>query len=79
MGLIPKGIAQAPPVQVCADGKSIFAISGDTLSSFRFSITGGVLLDTINRDSIVVQWGLQSDVHRLGVQEIALGGCEGEW
>jgi hypothetical protein len=60
-------------------GKSLFAVSGDTLSSFRYSIEGGVFLDTTKRDSLVVQWGMQEGLYRIGMQEIAFGGCEGNW
>ena len=78
--------AQSPPLQQCIGGKSIFAVSGDPLSTFRFSITdmlgvpgGGKVLDSTNRDSIVVQWGTAEGLFMIGVQEIAYGGCEGEW
>ena len=72
-----KAQAQSPPLQQCTGGRSIFAVSGDPLSTFRFSITdmlgvpgGGVVLDSTKRDSIVVQWGTTEGLFKIGVQEI---------
>jgi hypothetical protein len=79
-GIIPKAHAQSPPLRQCIGGKAQFAVGGDEASTFRFEVTGGGrILDSINRDSIVVQWGMRPGLHRIGVQEISLGDCEGEW
>ena len=78
-GILPKASAQSPPLQQCIGGKSLFGVTGDTLSTFRYSITGGVFLDNSRADSILVQWGMERGLYRLGVQEVAYGGCEGEW
>jgi hypothetical protein len=69
----------------------VFAVNssdtiGGDLATFRYSITdtngvpgGGVFLDTSRPDSLVVEWGMTEGLYRVGVQEIAYGGCEGEW
>ncbi len=70
---------QSRPLVQCIGSKAIFAVGGDSLSTFRYSITGGEFLDTSKHDSLVVKWDLEEGLHRIGVQEIAYGGCEGEW
>jgi hypothetical protein len=78
VGFTPVAHAQLP-LRQCVGGKAQFAISGDSLSTFRYSITGGTLLSAAKPDSVVVQWGMQRGAYRLGVQEISYGGCEGAW
>ncbi len=78
MGLAPAARAQSP-LRQCVGGKSLFAVSGDTLSTFRYSITGGEFLTTAKPDSVVVKWGLHKGQYKVGVQEIANAGCEGGW
>jgi len=69
--VIPKVQAQAsPPIQACVGGRSVFAVSGDTASSFRFEVIGGEVICSERYDSIVVQWGLQQGLARFSVQEI---------
>lgn len=74
-----KTYAESPPLQQCAGGRSIFAVTGDSASTFRYSITGGVFLDTTRNDSIVVEWDRTHGLCTIGVQEISLAGCKGEW
>lgn len=78
MGFAPVVLAQ-PPLRQCIGGKALFAVSGDTLSTFRYSVTGGVLLAAAKPDSVVVRWGMKRGAYRVGVQEVSLGGCEGAW
>ena len=93
-GSIPKAFAQSPPVRQLIGGKAVFAVDGDKFfdnlpklidippeakPTFRYSITGGVFLDTTRHDSLVVEWGLVQGMYQICAQEIAWGGCEGEW
>ncbi len=66
-------------IKQCVNGKAQFAVSGDTLSSFRYSVTGGTLLSVARSDSVVVKWGLRRGSYRLGVQETSAAGCDGPW
>ena len=69
--IIPKVQAQdSPPIQACVGGRSVFAVSGDPHSSFRFEVTGGTVIDSTRLDSIVVQWDMQQGLARFSVQEI---------
>jgi len=69
--VIPKVQAQSsPPIQACIGGRSVFAVSGDTASSFRFFVRGGEVICSERNDSIVVQWGMQQGLARFSVQEI---------
>ncbi|MCL2414286.1 MAG: hypothetical protein FWC94_03430 [Bacteroidales bacterium] len=73
LGLVPKLQAQtSPPIQVCAEGKSVFAVSGMPDSEFRFKVEGGKVVDSTRLDSIVVQWGQEQGLFRIGVQEIPM-------
>ena len=69
--VIPKVQAQSsPPIQACVGGRSVFAVSGDPGSSFRFEVEGGEVICSARNDSIVVQWGTQQGLARFSVQEI---------
>ncbi|MCL2027941.1 MAG: hypothetical protein FWG79_05575 [Bacteroidales bacterium] len=83
----------------CIGSKAVFAVSGNPYSTYNYSITdlygnpkGGQFLNTDRLDSIVVEWGLDAGLLRIGVQEITgvppeiaalmgipVEGCEGEW
>jgi len=76
---MPKAVAQSPPLLQFVGNKAVFAVSGDSLSTFNYSIEGGVFLDTTKHDSLVVQWGMIPGYYQIGVQEVNNGGCEGEW
>jgi hypothetical protein len=40
---------------------------------------GGRFVDSTRYDSLVVEWGMTEGLYLIGVQEVAYGGCEGEW
>ena len=63
--------AQSPPLRQCIGGKAQFAVSGDPASTFEYSVNGGVFLSTERPDSLVVQWGMQEGLFRIGVRETA--------
>ncbi len=79
LGLFSHVRAQGPPPRQCVGGKAVFAVSGDSASTFRYSITGGVFLDTTRNDSLVVQWNMEGGLQTIGVQEVNIAGCEGDW
>jgi len=60
-----------PPIQACVGGQSVFAVTGGPNSTLRFEITdgNGVVIDSRNNDSIVVQWGMQQGLMQLSVHE----------
>lgn len=61
--------ATSPPIQACVGGKSVFAVSGEPGASFRFEVTGGQIIDSTRLDSIVVQWGPDQGLFRIGVKD----------
>jgi len=81
IGFVPNMQARtSPPIQACVEGKSVFAVSGKPGSAFRFDVEGGKIVDSTRLDSIVVQWGSQQGLFRIGVQEIPmLGMLKEEW
>jgi len=44
-------------------------VSGEPGASFRFEVTGGKIVDNTRLDSIVVQWGMEQGLFRIGVKD----------
>jgi gliding motility-associated-like protein len=59
--------------------KSLYKAVGKSGSTYNYDVPiGGRLLQQYT-DSIVVEWGFQRGMFALGVQEVTLQGCEGNW
>ena len=67
--------------RVCIGAKVIYAANGQIGSTYEYMLEqqhAGTLTQTYN-DSIIVEWGDTKGVFQLGVREISLLGCVGNW